>query len=158
MRVQQPKSVSDKANFSALRNLPKITVPKLTADNYDILTTYLCYVVGTTIVMNVIPINRFMCGVTGNYNSPWTNWEDNLNNCLLHTSESLNNGCITLYSLYYQYIGTEGVSSNIINKYYSTNNGCKCHQDFELHFRNYSYLTNKATADTSTMNSSVYKW
>ena len=61
-----------------------------------------------------------------------------------------------LYSLYSQYICTEGVSSNIINKYGSTKNDCKCHQDFELHFRNDAYLTNKATADTSTMNGAFY--
>ena len=58
--------------------------------------------------------------------------------------------------LYSQYIGTEGVGSNIINTLHSTNNGRKCHQDFELHFWNDYYFTNKETAVTSTMNSEVY--
>ena len=61
-----------------------------------------------------------------------------------------------LYFLYSQYIGTEGVGSNIINKYHSTKNGRKCHQDIDLYFQNYTYLTNKETSATSTMNSAVY--
>ena len=84
------------------------------------------------------------------------NWEDKLNNFLLHTGGSFNNNNITLYSLYYHYIGTEAVGFNIIKKYHSTNNGHKCHQDFELHFQNHAYLTNELTVDTSTMNSAVY--
>ena len=28
--------------------------------------------------MNGIPIDYVMCGVTGNYDSPWTNWENKL--------------------------------------------------------------------------------
>ena len=106
--------------------------------------------------MNGITIDYFMHVVTGNYDYPWRNWQDKLNNCLLFTGNSFKNDNITLYSLYSQYIGTEGVGSNIINKYHSKKNGCKCHQEFQLHFRNDSYLTNKATAATSTMNSAVY--
>ena len=94
--------------------------------------------------------------VTGNYDYPWTNQEENLKNYLLHTSDYFKNENITLYSLYLRYIGTKGVGSNIINKYHSTKNGRKCHQDFELHFWNDTYLTNKSTSATSTMNSAVY--
>ena len=106
--------------------------------------------------MNGIPIDYVMFDITGDYDSPWTNWEDKLKNCLLHTGDSFKNDNITLYSLYSHYIGTEGVGSNSINNYHSTPNGCKCQQDFELHFRNDSYLTNKETAYTSTMNSVFY--
>ena len=53
-------------------------------------------------------------------------------------------------------MGTKGYGSNIIKKYHSKKNGCKFHQYFELHFRNDAYLTNKATADTNTINSAVY--
>ena len=35
-------------------------------------------------------------------------------------------------------------------------NGWNFHQDFELHFWNDAYLTNKSTASTGTMNSAVY--
>ena len=70
IRVQRTKSVADKSNFAALSKLPEITVPKLMADNCDIFTTSFCSVVGRTIGMNVIPIDFFMCGVTGNYDSP----------------------------------------------------------------------------------------
>ena len=87
MHVQRTKSVADKAKFSALIKLPEITVPKLTADNDEILTTAFCCVLGRTIGTNGIPIDYFMRGVTGNYDYPWTNWEDKLNNCLLHTGD-----------------------------------------------------------------------
>ena len=156
IRVHQKKSVADKANFAALSKLPDITVSKLRADNYGILTTSICSVIGRPIGMNAIPIDYVMRGVTGNYDYPWTNREDTLNNCLLHTGNYFKNDNITLYLIYYQYIGTEGVGSNIINTYHSKNNGRKCHQDLELQFHNDSYLTNKATAATSTTNSAVY--
>ena len=73
IRVQQTKSFADEANFAALRKLPEITVPKFTADNYEIFTTALCSVVGSTIGMNLMPIDYVMRGVTGNYDSSWTN-------------------------------------------------------------------------------------
>ena len=103
-----------------------------------------------------IPIDYVMRGVTGNYDYPWTNWYDNLNNCLLHTGNYFKNDNITFYLLYSQYIGTKGFGSNIINKYHSTKNCRKCQQEFELHFRTDAYLTNKPTAATSMMNSAVY--
>ena len=106
--------------------------------------------------MNGIPIDYVMHGVTGNYDSPWTNREDKINNCLFHTGDYFKNDNITFYSLCSQYIGTKVVGSNIINDYHYTKNGLKCHQEFELKFRNDAYLTNKATAATSTMNSEVY--
>ena len=106
--------------------------------------------------MDSITIDCVMRGVTGNYDYPWTNWEDKLNNCLLHTGDYFKNDNITLYSLYYQYICTKGVGSNITNKYHYTKNGRKCHQEFYLYFRNDAYLTNRATAATSTMHSAFY--
>ena len=42
-------------------------VPKLMANNYEIFTTALCYVLGRPIGMNGFPIEYVMCGVTGNY-------------------------------------------------------------------------------------------
>ena len=156
IHVQREKSVAYKAKFSALSKLPEIKATKLTADNYEIFTTDFYYIMGRTIGMDGIPIYYVMLGVTGNSDYPWTNWQDKLNNCLSHSSDYFNNDNITLYLLYSQYIGTKGVDSNIINKYHSTKNVRKCHQDFELHFRNDDYLTKKATAATITMNSSVY--
>ena len=128
MCVQQTNSVADKYNFSDLSKLPDITVAKLTADNYYIFTKAFCYVVGRPICINIIPIYYAMRGVTVKYDPPWTNREDKLKNCVLHTVDSFKNDNITLYSLYSQYVVTEGVGFNIINKYQSTNNGRKCHQ------------------------------
>ena len=157
MCVQWTKSVADTANFAALRMLPEITVPKLMAEIYDIFNIALCYIVGRNIGMNDILIDYVMCGVTGGYYSPWKTWEDKLKNYLLHTVGSFINDNITLYLIYSQYISTKGVGSNIINNYHYTNNDRKCHQDFDLHFRNDDYLTNKATAAISTIISKVYK-
>ena len=100
MRDQQKKSVVDKANFDNLRKLPAITVPKLTSDNYDIFTLGFCSIVGRSIDMNGIPIGHVMRGVTRNYDYPWTNREDKLKNCLLHTGDSFNNESIILYLIF----------------------------------------------------------
>ena len=100
MRDQQKKSVVDKANFDNLRKLPAITVPKLTSDNYEIFTLGFCFIVGRSIDMNGIPIGHVMRGVTRNYDYPWTNREDKLKNCLLHTGDSFNNESIILYLIF----------------------------------------------------------
>ena len=74
MRVQRTKSVADKTNFAALSKLPDIMVPKFTVDHYDIFTIAFCSVTSNNIGMNAISIEYLMRGVTGNYDSPWTNW------------------------------------------------------------------------------------
>ena len=94
----EKKSVADKANIVALSKLSYIALPKFTADNYEIFNTVFCSIVGRNIVMNGIPIQYVIRGVTGNYYSSWTNQEDNLNNCLLHTSNYFNSHNITLQS------------------------------------------------------------
>ena len=134
MHVQQKKSVADKANFAALSKLPEIMVPKLTSDNDEIFTTDFCSVVVRTIGMNSIPVDYVMYGVTGEYDSPWTNQKNNINNCLLRTGDYFNNDNITLYLLYYHYIGNEGVGSNIINKYHFTKNGHKYTRTLSYNF------------------------
>ena len=149
-------SVADRSYFAALSKLPEITVPKLTDDNYDIFNTALYFIIGRTIGINGIPVDYVMRGVTGNYDSPWTNWQDKLKNYFLRTGNSFKNDKINFYSLYCQYIGNKVVGSNIINKYHFTNNGRKCHQKFELHFWNDANLTNNATYATSTINRAVY--
>ena len=106
--------------------------------------------------MNGIPIDYIMRETNGNYDSVWATGEDKLKNCLLLAGAAFKTDSSTLYSLYGQYIGTEGVGSNIINKHNSSKSGRKCHEDFELHFRNAAYLTNKATTATASMNSAVY--
>ena len=116
MHVQRTKSVAYKANFSSLSKLPEITVLELTADNYEIFNTAFCSIIGRDIGMEGITIDYVMRGITGNYDYLWTNHEGKLKNCLLHTGDYLKNENITLYLLYYQYIGTKGVGSNIINK------------------------------------------
>ena len=96
MHVHQKMSVADKSNFAALSKLPEITVPKLTDDNYDIFNTALCSIIGRTIGINGTPVDYFMRGVTGNYDSPRTNWEDKLTNCLLNSRDYFKNDSITL--------------------------------------------------------------
>ena len=125
MRVQRTKSVADKVNLSAKSKFPEITVPKLRTYNYEIFTTAFYSFLGRIIGVNGIPVDCVMCGVTKDYDYPWTNREDKLKNFLLHTGDSFKNNNITLYLLYSQYIGTKGVGSNIINKYHSTNIGSK---------------------------------
>lgn len=39
-----------------------------------------------------------------------------------------------LYPLFIQYIGTEGVGSNIINRFMCIKNGYQCYLDLDFHF------------------------
>ena len=79
-----------------MSKLAEIMVPKLIADNYKIFIASFCFVVGRNFGMNRILIDYVMRGVSGNYDYPWTNREDKLKNCLLHTGEYFNNYNITL--------------------------------------------------------------
>ena len=96
MHVQRTNSVADKSNLAALSKLPETTVPKLTADKYDIFTTAFCYLTGRTIGMKGITFDYVMRGVTGDYEYPWTNREDKLNSCILHTGDYFKNYNIPL--------------------------------------------------------------
>ena len=156
MRAQRTKSVSDKVNFDGLRKLTDITVQKLMDDNYKVFARAFFSVLAKTIGMNGNPLYYVMRGVTGDYDYPWMTREDNLKNCLLRIGEFYKNDNITFYLLFFQYIGTRVVGSNITNKYHPSKNGHKCHQDLELHFWYDAYLTNKETFATSTMKSAVY--
>ena len=156
LRVQRTKSVQDQAMFSALSKLPDIVVPKLTSTNYEVFNTAFSATVARTIGMNGIPLDYIMRETDGNYDSAWPTRGDKLKNCLSLTGAAYKNDNATLYSLYVQYVGTDGIGSNIINKYTANKNGRKCHQDFESHFRNASYLTNKAAAAMTAMNNAVY--
>ena len=157
MRVQRTKSVEDKASFAALSKLPEVVVPKLIATNYEIFNTAFTAVVARTIGMNKLPLDYLMRETIGAYGDAWPTRTDKLKNCILFTGASFTQDRETLYSLYVQYVGTEGIGSNIINKYTRSKNGRQCYLDFESHFRNESYLTNKASAATASMNSSVYR-
>ena len=87
----------------------------------------------------------------------WPTRTDKLKNCILFRGASFTQDRETLYSLYVQYVNTDGIGSNIINKYIRSKNGRQCYLYFESHFRNESYLTNKASAATASMNSAVYR-
>ena len=120
MRIQRTRSMQDKASFSALSKLPEIAVPKLTATNYEIFNTAFTAVVARTIGMNSLPLDYIMRATIGNYDDAWPTRTDKLKNCILFTGASYIQDRETLYSLYVQYVGTDGVGSNIINKYVQT--------------------------------------
>ena len=157
MRIQRTKAVQNEASFAALSKLPEIVVPKLTTMNYEIFNTAFTAVVARTIGMNSIPLDYVIRETIGNYGDAWPTRTDKLKNCILFNGASYLQDRETLYSLYVQYVGTEGVGSNIINKHVRSKNGRNCHQDFESHFRNESYLTNKATAATAILNAALYR-
>ena len=117
MRVQRTKSVQDKVSFAALSKLPEIVVPKLTATNYEIFNIAFTAVVARTIGMNLIPLDYVMRETIGNYGTAWPTRTEKLKNCILSTGASYLQDRETLYFLYVQYVGTEGVGLNIINKH-----------------------------------------
>ena len=54
-------------------------------------------------------------------------------------------------------MGSEGVGSDIVNRYKTTKNGHACYTAFNAHFKNASFLENKASAATAAMGNAVYK-
>ena len=63
----------------------------------------------------------------------------------------------SLYSLFVGHVGNEGVGSDIVNRYQQTKNGYACYHAFNAHFKNDSFLDNKATTATKAMNNALYK-
>ena len=131
MRTQRTKSVEDKVTFAALSKLPEVVVPKLTATNYEIFNTAFTAVVTRTIGMNGLPLDYLMRETVGNYEVAWPTRTDKLKNCILFRGASFTQDRETLYSLYVQYVSTDGIGSNIINKHIRSKNGRQCYLDFE---------------------------
>ena len=156
LKVQRTKAIQDKVLLSAIGKLPEITVPKLTSSNYESFTLAFKAVVTQTIGMNGTPIDHVLRTITGNYDLAWPSRNEKLAKCLLLTGSAFRADSATLFSLYLQYIGTDGIGSNIVNKYISSKNGRNCHLDFESHYRNAAYLANKASAATMSMNNALY--
>ena len=68
---------------------------------------------------------------------------DKLKKSILLDGTNFMTNSAALYLMYFQYVGTEGVGSNIIKKCNGISNSYKCCHDFYIHFWNKAYLDNK---------------
>ena len=138
-------------------DLPEITVPKFTSVNYEDFIQKFETVVSRAIGAHDVSIDYLLRETNGVYNYAWPSRKEKLRNCLALEGPYFNEDSKTLYQLYLQYIGTEGIGSNIVTKYKTSKNGYLLHKDFKRHFANDTYLQNKATAAASVLRTLVYK-
>ena len=154
MRAQRTLAISEADR--ELR-LPQMEVPKLTASNYEEFYTSFKSVASRTIGHNRIPLDYLMRGENGTYEQAWPTRLDKLKNCIVLSGPTFKEDNAALYSLFVQYIGTSGIGSNTVKKYAASRNGRQCHIDLRSHFRNDSYLENKATNATATIQQAHYR-
>ena len=73
------------------------------------------------------------------------------------TGPSFRRDSESLYSLFVQHIGSEGIGSNIVKKFETTKSDYRCYHAFEAHLKNDAYLENKATKADLAIQNATYK-
>ena len=121
LRIQKTQAVEDAKSFDKLSSLPEIKVPKLTESNYEAFDTAFQSILAKTIGMNVIPITYILRkNEVGDYEHNWETRLKKLENCLVFSGNNYRQDNEAVYSLYAQYIGTESIGSNVVNRYIHT--------------------------------------
>ena len=134
-----------------------MVVPKLTAANYEEFDIAFSSVAARTIGYNGIPLDYLFWETPGIYQGPWSTRLEKLKNCIALHGPIFKEDNELLYSLLVQYIGTNnGPGVNKVKKYHDNKNGRECYLDLRKHFRNDSYLENKATSTMDSINQGHY--
>ena len=134
-----------------------LKVPKLTANNYATFHTSFTTLVSRKHGYNSCSLRYLLRKTDGNYDDPWLSREERLVNCTSFRGDKFKNDSGILYDLFVEHIGSEGVGSNIVNKYKLSRNGYQCYHDLENHFRNASYLDNIASQAKQSLKSLSYQ-
>lgn len=151
----QAKELKDRKEKS---NLQDIDIPKFTGTNHEEFSIKFRELISRTESIHGGTSLLYLLRVhDGVYDAPYETREDKLCACLRLNGPDFKRDSETLYSLYVQYIGTEGHGSNIVNKFQRSKNGYKCHHEFETHFKNDSYLDNKASSAKQAIANAVYR-
>ena len=137
--------------------LQDMDIPKFTGTNHEDFSIKFKELVSKTIGIHDVSIDYLLRTVDGIYDSNWDVREEKLKSCLRLSGPAFKRDSEKLYSLYVQYIGTEGNGSNIGNKFQRSKNGYKCHHEFESHFKNDAYLDNKASSAKQAINNEAYR-
>ena len=156
MRSQRAQAMHDAAQ-DKLATLPTMTVPKLTATNYETFNTAFTAVATRTMGTNGTTLDYLMRTDNGNYDSPWESRKSKLTMCTRLAGPNFRRDSEALYSLYLEHIGNEGHGSNIVKQFKTTKSGYNCYHAFEAHFKNDAYLENKATKADQAIQNAQYR-
>lgn len=139
-------------------SLPDIEMPKFKEDKYeDFIVKFRDLIKRTASVHGGLSIEYLLRKTNGNYNTGgFVDRADKLRQCLRLTGPLFKTDSATLYSLYVQYVGTEGPGSNIINRFATSKDGYRCHHEFTAHYEDASFLENKASMARQAINNAKY--
>ena len=154
LRARRNQAKQDESQTPAEVN---VTIPKLTATNYEDFITAFESLASHIISSCGATLNYLMRSTNGNYEAAWISRAERLKNCAKLNGPHFIQDSEKLYSLFLTHVGTSGVGSDIVNRHTITKDGYTCYQEFNRHFRNESCLDNIATAATNSMNNAVYK-
>ena len=156
MRSQRALAIHDSVQ-DRLATLPVMAIPKLTDSNYDAFNTAFVALIARTMGISGTTLDYLTRTENGNFDSVWDSRRTKLKACTMLTGPRFKRDSEALYSLFVQHVGTEGHGSNIVKQFKTTKNGYRCYHAFEAHFKNDSYLDNKATKADQAIQNATYK-
>lgn len=157
LQTQRTQAIQDQLEIDNT-NLTSMDVPKLTTSNYETFMTSFTALCARSKASDGTTLAYLMRTTTDNYDAPgWASRSACLKACV-----HLNGACFirdreALFSLFIEHVGTKGIGLDIVNRFKATKNGYSCYHAFNAHFHNASFLENKATSATTSMNNAVYK-
>ena len=157
LRTRRTQAIQDQIEIDNT-SLTAMEVPKLTTSNYETFIASFTALCARTKASNGTTLDYLMRTTNGNYEAPgWASRAARLKACVRLNGARFIRDREALYSLFIEHVGTEGIGSDIVNRFKTTKNGYSCYHAFNAHFRNASFLENKATSATTAMNNAVYK-
>ena len=139
------------------QKLPDMQVPKLLSTNFEEFNTSFSSAVRRQVSLSGISLSYLLRdNIPANYDANWPTREDKLRHCLRFNGPIYEDDNESLYSFLVQHIGTIGVGSNIVNKYKTSKDGRACYLELTDHFKNDTYLENKATAANKSIVEAKY--
>ena len=156
IRAQRSLALHDAAQ-DQLATLPVMTIPKLTATNYEAFHTAFVALATRTMGTNGTTLDYLTRTVDGNYDDPWDSRSAKLKACTALAGPNFRRDREALYSLFVQHVGTESIGSNIVKQFKTSKDGYRCYHAFEAHFKNDAYLENKATIADQALQNAQYR-
>ena len=135
----------------------EVTVPKLTAMNYQDFVTALEALASNITGACGATLDYLMRDTNGNYEDAWTSRAVRLKHCARLHGPHFSEDSKKLYSLFFTHVRTTGVGSDIVNRHADSKDGYTCFHEFNNHYKNESYLDNIATVATNTLDNASYK-
>ena len=156
LRSQRTQAIYDSTQ-ERIAVLPSMNLPKLTTENYEAFNTALLALTARTMGTSGTTLDYLTRTTTFNFDSPWPSRRAKLQACTMLTDPSFRRDSESIYSLFVQHIGSEGIGSNIVKQFGTTKSGYRCYHAFDAHFKNDAYLENKATKADLAIQNATYK-